>query len=168
VGAIAASPAEAALYDWTIVGTSGFSGSGTFTVSDTLDPNAEDPGGYLVTAMTGTFKGSAIKQLDAVDTLFADNDFYPSGVDSFGLLVDDDGWTWRVGIQDYNMFLSVGTDSHGNTMENLLIGFPGISGGSKKVTFTATKVASVAEPSMLGLFGMGAMGLGLTRRRKAA
>jgi hypothetical protein len=60
VGAFAASPAAAALYNWTIVGANGFSGSGTFTASDTLDPDAEEPGGFLVTAMTGTFKGSVI------------------------------------------------------------------------------------------------------------
>jgi hypothetical protein len=66
------------------------------------------------------------------------------------------------------MFLSVGTDSHGRTTENLLIGFPGISGGSKKVTFTATAVAAVPEPATFGLFGMAVISLGLTRRRRAA
>jgi PEP-CTERM motif len=162
VGAFAASPAEATLYDWTIKG--GFTGSGTFTTYDTLDPDAEDPGGFLITAMTGTFNGSKITQLDSVGTLFADNDFYSSG-----LHVDDDGWTWHAGSQDYNMFLSDGIDSHGNPTENLLIGFPGIPGGaSKKVTFTFTEVASVPEPATLSLFGMGVIGLGLTRHRKAA
>jgi hypothetical protein len=144
VGVIAASPAQATLYDFTIKG--GFTGSGTFTTSDTLDPNAEDPGGYLVTAMTGTFAGSTIK-LDSVGTLFSDNDFYPTS-----LHVDDDGWTWHAGTKDYNMFLSDGTDSHGNPTENLLIGYPGIPGGSsKQVTFTITVVAPVPEPATLGL-----------------
>jgi hypothetical protein len=158
VGAFAASPAEATLYNFSIMG--GFTGSGTFTTSDT--PDVGDPTAFLVTAMTGTFKGSTIVHLDAVNTLFADNIFYTSG-----LHVDDDGWTWRAGPQDYNMFLSEGIDSHGNPTENLLIGFPGISGGSKKVTFTATAVAPVPEPATLALFGMGVIGLGLMRRRKA-
>ena len=99
VGAFAASPAEATLYNFTITGTSGYSGSGTFTTSDTPDPNAENPGGFPVTAMTGTFKGSTIVQIDPVGTLYADNDFYASG-----LHVDDDGWTWRAGTQDYTPF----------------------------------------------------------------
>jgi hypothetical protein len=162
VAAVAAPPAQATLYDWTMKG--GFSGSGTFTTADTPDPNAEDPGGFLVTAMTGMFNGGAITKLDAVNTLFADNDYYPTG-----LHLDDDGWTWHEGSRDYNMFLSVGTDSHGNTTENLLIGFPGIPGGmSKMVTFTITEVAPVPEPATLALFGMAVIGLGLTRRRKAA
>jgi hypothetical protein len=113
--------------------------------------------------MTGTFNGSTIAHLDPINTLFADNDFYPSG-----LHLDDDGWTWHAGSKDYNMFLSDGIDSHGNPTENLLIGFPGISGGSKNVTFTATAVAPVPEPAMLGLFAMSLIALGLTRRRKAA
>jgi hypothetical protein len=160
VGTFVASPAEATLYNFTIKG--GFTGSGTFTTSNTLDPDAEDPGGFLVTAMTGTFNGSTIV-LDSVGTLFADNDFYPSG-----LHIDDDGWTWHAGSRDYNMFLSDGIDSHGNPTEKLLIGFPGISGGSKTVTFAATAVAPVPEPAMLGLFGMGVIGLGLARRYRAA
>jgi hypothetical protein len=164
VVAFAASPAEATLFNFTITGTSGFSGSGTFTTSNTPDPNAENPGGFLVTAMTGIFKGSPIAHIDSVGTLSADNDYYTTG-----LHVDDDGWTWLAGGQDYNMFLSDGVDSHGNPTENLLIGFPGIPGGSsKKVTFTATAAASVPEPATLGLFGMGVIGLGLMRRRKAA
>jgi hypothetical protein len=158
LGAFAASPAEATLYNFTIKG--GFTGSGTFTTSDT--PDVDDPTAYDVTAMTGTFNGSTIAHLDPINTLFADNVFYTSG-----LHVDDDGWTWRAGTRDYNMFLSEGIDSHGNATENLLIGFPGISGGSKKVTFTAT-AATVPEPAMLGVFGMGVIGLGLTRRRKSA
>jgi PEP-CTERM motif len=165
VAAFAASPAEATLFNFTITGTSGFSGSGTFTTSNTPDPNAEDPGGFLVTAMTGTFKGATIVRIEPVNTLSADNDYYTTG-----LHVDDDGWTWLAGGQDYNMFLSLGTDSHGNPTANLLIGFPGIPGGmSKKVTFTATAVgsASVPEPATLGLLGMGVIGLGLMRRRKA-
>lgn len=147
VGAFAASPAEATLYNFTITG--GFTGSGTFTTSGTPDPDAEDPGGFLVTAMTGTFKGSTIVQLESVGTLYADNDFHTSG-----LHVDDDGWTWLAGGQDYNMFLSEGTDSHGKPTENLLIGYPGIPGGaSKKVTFTATAVAPVPEPWPAGHWG---------------
>jgi hypothetical protein len=128
----------------------------------------------LIALIVGTFAASpaeatlynfsiTIAHLDPINTLFADNIFYTSG-----LHVDDDGWTWRAGAQDYNMFLSEGIDSHGNPTENLLIGFPGISGGSKKVTFTATAVAPVPEPATLGLFGMGMIGLGLMRRRKAA
>jgi hypothetical protein len=164
-GAFAASPAEATLYDFTIKG--GFTGSGTFTTSDTSIDLA-DPDEFLVTAMTGTFNGSKITQLDPINTLFADNVFDPSGLNTQGLYVDDDGWTWHAGSRDYNMFLSDGTDSHGNPTENLLIGYPGISGGSKKVTFAVTEVESVPEPATLGLFGISAIGLGLTRRRQAA
>jgi hypothetical protein len=161
-GAVAASLAAAALYDWTIKG--GFTGSGTFTTSDIEDPNSEDPDGFLVTAMTGTFNGSSLTQLDSVGTLSADNDFYTTG-----LHIDDDGWTWHAGEKDFNKFLSVGTNSHGNPTENLLIGYPGIPGGSsKQVTFTETEVAPVPEPAMGGLFAMAVIGLGLARRHKAA
>jgi PEP-CTERM motif len=158
LGAFATAPAEAALYNWTIKG--GFTGSGTFTTSNT--PDVDDPTAFLVTAMTGTFNGSTITRLDSIGILFADNLFYTSG-----LHVDDSGWTWHAGTRDYNMFLSEGFDANGPT-ENLLIGFPGISGGSKKITFTETAVGSVPEPATLGLFGMGVICLGLTRRRKAA
>jgi hypothetical protein len=160
VGAFTASPAEATLYNFTIKG--GFTGSGTFTTSNT--PIAGYPTEFLVTAMTGTFAGSTITKLDPVGTLYADNIF-----DTSGLHVDDSGLTWHAGTKDYNMFLSDGIDSHGNATENLLIGYPGIPGGaSKNVTFTATAVAPVPEPGMLGIFGMGVIGLRLARRHMAA
>ena len=42
-------PASAAVYDWTLSGDDGLSGSGTITLSSTMTG-----GGYLVTAMTGS------------------------------------------------------------------------------------------------------------------
>ena len=42
-------PVSAAVYDWTLSGDDGLSGSGTITLSSTMTG-----GGYLVTAMTGS------------------------------------------------------------------------------------------------------------------
>jgi hypothetical protein len=168
---------QAAVYTWKITG--GFTGSGSFTTQNTPSDSsgADSPNtglAYLLTSFTGTFAGKTVQLAPnpGAAPYFADDLFYPTGHYPF---VDVDGILFQTltaagaVAQIYNLFDSQ-TCGAGGCSEIARIGYPGIPGGSKAITFSFTTVTppSVPEPATWGLMigGFGLAGAALRRHRR--
>ncbi|WP_156025906.1 PEPxxWA-CTERM sorting domain-containing protein [Sphingomonas phyllosphaerae] len=170
---VLALPAQAAVFDWKITG--GFSGSGTLTATDqpyayNIDepPTGQSVPGYLVTSMTGKFGGLSVS-LVAADPekgpYFASNLIYPTGTKP---MIDENGLLFKTATRTYNLFASrtCGGDTSGCSMIPL-IGYPGISGGSKQVAVTITAVKSAVPESatwVMMILGFGVVGYAMRRK----
>lgn len=169
-----AMPARAAVFTWSVTGA--FTGAGTLTTTDlpyvydiAEQPAGQSVPGYLVTAMTGTFAGLAVSLVKAdpeAAPYYASNLLYPTGEAPF---IDDRGLLFRTRVRTYNLFSSETCGGDTGACSNIpRIGYPGIAGGSRQVTFTIKAVASaVPEASSWAMMiaGIGGIGAGLRSRR---
>lgn len=172
--AIVALPAQAAVFEWKITGS--FAGSGRLTTTDTTFAyDAEEPiagqsvAGYLVTSMTGIFRNVAVSLMPPAPDkapFFATNLLYPTGIAPF---VDDGGLVFKAGQTTYGLFSSLTCGGDTGACRNVArIGYPGINGGSRQVTFSISAVkAAVPEPSSWAMMiaGFAVVGMALRRGR---
>lgn len=158
-----ASPASAAQYMFSfttnqVLFGSAQSGSGTFTVADTLSTSPLGTMGYQVTAISGTLNGSAINGLSGFQG--SDNYFYTTGAsfaDGSGI-----GFTTVGGTSASLYFASVAQRYQLTTTSPFTSGY---------VTATASLApAAVPEPATwaMMLAGFGTIGAAIRRRRPAA
>lgn len=157
-----AGPASAAQYAFSfttnqILFGSNQSGSGTFTVSDTLSTSPLGIMGYQVTAISGMLNGSAINGLSGFQG--SDNYFYKTGsfVDGSGI-----GFTTVGGTSASLYFASVAQRYQLTTTSPFSSGY---------VTASATLLpGAVPEPATwaMMLVGFGSIGVAIRRRRPAA
>ena len=159
-------PASAAVYDWTISGGDGLSGSGTITLSST--PTDTPAGtGYLVTGITGSlgsddFSSRAV--LGTFDSGGVNNIiYYPTLADGF--VVDDFG----LGIALANNYeIEIGAANGNPGHYNIsccganepLLGYDG-------VTFDLSAAAPAPEPTTWVMIIASLPVLGLIRARRS-
>lgn len=151
-------------------GAGGFRAFATFSLGQDstlqtakFDADAPDATGNTVTVWTGdrsqmlfsqSFAGQGAGRVSYTVTL---PDWSLAAGDYLLSVYNSDFLAWfgdANGGDDYSYLASANYLASG---ENLTLELDGTSGA-----------AAVPEPAMLGLFGMGAIGLGLSRRRKAA
>jgi hypothetical protein len=138
---LAAGAGHAATYDWSwSPGSGSTAGSGEFVTS-----------GDVITSFTGTFDGTGINDLLAVDDFGGNDNQYPLTENGVSFELSDS--------TQVNIYLARPSDALGICIPNN----PAcrVSYG----TFTAT---AVPEPATVGLIGVGLAGLLGARRRNAA
>jgi hypothetical protein len=152
----AAGPASAALvYNWTL--------SGADTGSGTLTAGAPDGSGFDITAFTGTIDGNPIDGLlgSPLDpggpTISPLNIVYPGSAPVF----DTSGVLFSISGTEGNIWGNSGPHDYSYYVCCYAVANDQVD------TFTLTP-AAVSEPSSLGLFGSGLLGLWFVRSRKAA
>jgi hypothetical protein len=167
LGAGAATPATAAVYDFAYTGS--LSGNLTITTSDTLDA----VGGFDIIGVSGTFGGSAITGLfnnpnqpnsSAGSTFTWDNVLFPSGVQAF----DRYGIAFVTGIDTYNVFDAIADTSGGTlaTPYGLIVASTGAETFGTG-TLTAAAVPGPTVGAGASSFAMAALFLGWFVRRRA-
>ncbi|HUB15939.1 MAG TPA: MYXO-CTERM sorting domain-containing protein [Acetobacteraceae bacterium] len=168
--ALAAHPASATLYTWTLSGGGG-SGSGSLTTG------AADYGGFDITAFSGQLDGVPVAGLlggqpgggegySPSGAFIYDNMLYPSSNSTEGALLDNGGILFAIAGGEGNIwgnFRGPGGYSYYTSVSgNYLI-------QNNAASFTiADPPSSVPEPSPAGLVALGVVGLGLTRRRRGS
>lgn len=162
IAMIGTTPASAAEFVFDFSGTGLFFGealvgSGTLTTDDVSQVSSSN--GYTfqnITGITGTFNGSPITGLANVTG--SNNQFYLTGP----FFLDGNGLGFRTAAgSDVNLFVTTGTRYRVNA--------GGLSTGF--VTANASAVtAAVPEPATwaMMLFGFGAIGFGMRRRKSTA
>ena len=143
---LASAPASATQYLFTIGG--GSTAIGTLTVADPIN----NPGGSLITAITGTYNGLAIGGLLGVNGFASNDNLLFVGQSP---LLTGGGFSFNGAFGNRNIYWN------GNNYRDF---------GQADVTFSISAItAGVPEPATwaLMLIGFGAMGVALRRRRAA-
>lgn len=140
------------------------SGAGTITGNDIGN------GEFLITSITGTTDGSAITGLADPRTLGGNDNVLLFPADSHGAFFDNGGVSFDVdlgGGQQAVVNLFEGNDF----LSRVLFSVGGDAGEDTLEPITVTRVPApspVPEPSSIGLFGTGAVGLASMVRRRFA
>jgi hypothetical protein len=166
---LTASPAEAGaiLYNWTasipFEDSGTVTGAGQLTASSTSSTGWDGTyTGFLVSSITGTYDGSTITGLAAIDVIGGNDNL----VNTSQNLLDGDGIAFDVSPS------LAGYTEDGGSIVNLYFGGPGYTDDGptdETGTFTLTAVTSgVSEPATASLVAVGILAcIGLRRRLRA-
>lgn len=171
--AMAPIPAQAALYDISWTGASGYSLTGSFAFDDTLlGSGSIDETDLDSLIIEGFHNGGSVGSWDwLADGITAAANFN-FNFDTIGETFLTGGAAASANGQQWNTSICANTLDFGFFSGNATQGFCLADGSTiglilaANSTLTATRITEISEPAAFALLGLGILGLGLTARRR--